>query len=152
LRRNRKDFEAPYVYRGERCKARVKSAVCAIEQVAQIDANRRTRLEGAGVARRAVSDSREYLILVTAAACRRFFPIAFPKRAARSLFRCPYLQAFLPNTGENDDLAVVNRCRPCARAARWFEHNKITHWLFLRILLRVPVEQDPPAAKPIVHH
>jgi hypothetical protein len=39
--------------------------------------------------------------------------------------------ALLPNTGENDDRAVVNRGRPNARAAsRWFENNKVTHWLF----------------------
>jgi hypothetical protein len=39
--------------------------------------------------------------------------------------------AFSPSTGENDDRAVVNRGRPHARAtSRWFENNKVTHWLF----------------------
>jgi hypothetical protein len=85
------------------------------------------------------------------AACRHFSPIAFPIRGARVLF---VLKAFLPNTGENDDRAVVNRCRARARAAsRRFEHNKITHWLFSpdNDCARPRIEQDSsPAAKPTV--
>jgi hypothetical protein len=48
--------------------------------------------------------------------------------------------AFLPNTGEKDDRTVAERSGPQVHAySRWFESNKITHWLLLRIMsARVP--------------
>ena len=83
------------------------------------------------------------LFLRTAARLAAAFPRSPSRNAARAFcFAALAFMAFLPNTGENDDRAVVNRRRPHARAAcRWFEHNKITHWLFLRIIIaRVAAE------------
>jgi hypothetical protein len=94
---------------------------------------------------RAVGCAARTALLLPAAADR--LAAAFPRSPSRNAARAFCLvalvfKAFLPNTGENDDRAVVNRCRPHARAtSRWFEHNKITHWLFLRIIiLRVPAQ------------
>jgi hypothetical protein len=72
------------------------------------------------------------LFLRTAAPLVAAFPGSPSRNAARVFcFIAIVFLAFLPNASENDDRAVVDRDRPHARAAsRWFENNKVTHWLF----------------------
>jgi hypothetical protein len=78
------------------------------------------------------------LFLRTAAPLAAAFPRSPSRNAAREFgFAALVIMALLPNTGENDDRTMINRCRPHARAAsHCFEHDKITHWLFLRIKSR----------------
>ncbi|MGH6841848.1 MAG: hypothetical protein ACREDV_07105, partial [Methylocella sp.] len=54
----------------------------------------------------------------------------------------------MPNTGEKDDRAVAVRSDPQMHAARrWFENDKVTHWLLLRIGFARPRRDISPAAK-----
>src|SRR5580704_18661781 len=107
-----------------------------------VEPARRTRAGGLARPRRKPR-ARTALLLPAAARLAAAFPRSPSRNAARAFCLVALVfKAFLPNTGENDDRAVVNRCRPHARAAsRWFENNKVTHWLYLRkIIARVPAE------------
>jgi hypothetical protein len=94
--------------------------------------------------------ARTGLFLRTAARLAAAFPRSPSRNAARAFcFAALVFMAFSPNTGENDDRAVINRCRPDARAAScWFENNKVAQWLFLRIIFaRVPAEEQDSSCR-----
>ena len=98
---------------------------------------------------------RTYLFQQAAAQLAAAFPRSLFRIAARTFCYAAFVyMAFLSNTGEKDDRAVADRSGPQVHAARrWFESNKVTHWLLLRIrFARVPAENKNSslAAKPTV--
>jgi hypothetical protein len=75
--------------------------------------------------------------LRTAAELAASFPRSPSRKAGRAFcFAALVFIAFSPNTGENDDRAAIKRGGLHARAAsRWFENDKVTHLLSLRMII-----------------